>query len=107
MNLTLTEPGHHLQSELDPQKPDGDTLGALIVAGKTLVLRNIGIGRGSLFRNRIFNDETRIGFHCEIGKSYFAGHDNSSGDASWEMLTTLNKHTRIPDFPHTDRSLDG
>ena len=28
---------------LDPQKPDGDTLGALSVAGKALVLRNIGI----------------------------------------------------------------
>ena len=43
MNLILTEPGHHLQSMLDPQKPEGDTLGALSVAGKTLVLRNIGI----------------------------------------------------------------
>jgi hypothetical protein len=28
---------------LDSQKPDGDTLGALSVAGKALVLRNIGI----------------------------------------------------------------
>jgi hypothetical protein len=28
---------------LDPQKPEGDTLGALSVAGKKLVLRNIGI----------------------------------------------------------------
>lgn len=105
--MNLTEPGRHLQSMLDPQKPESDTLGALIVAGKTLVLRNIGIGMGSLIRNCIFNDKTRIGFHCEIRKSYFAGHDNSSGDASWEMLTTLNKHTRIPDFLHTDRSLDG
>ena len=43
MNLTLTEPGHHLQSMLDPQKPEGDTVGALSVAGKTLILRNIGI----------------------------------------------------------------
>jgi UDP-N-acetylglucosamine diphosphorylase / glucose-1-phosphate thymidylyltransferase / UDP-N-acetylgalactosamine diphosphorylase / glucosamine-1-phosphate N-acetyltransferase / galactosamine-1-phosphate N-acetyltransferase len=43
VNLTLTEPGHHLQSMLDPQKPEGDTLGALSVAGNTLVLRNIGI----------------------------------------------------------------
>jgi UDP-N-acetylglucosamine diphosphorylase / glucose-1-phosphate thymidylyltransferase / UDP-N-acetylgalactosamine diphosphorylase / glucosamine-1-phosphate N-acetyltransferase / galactosamine-1-phosphate N-acetyltransferase len=43
VNLILTEPGHYLQSMLDPQKPEGDTLGALSVAGKTLVLRNIGI----------------------------------------------------------------
>jgi acetyltransferase-like isoleucine patch superfamily enzyme len=43
VNLTLTEPGHHLQSMLDPQKAEGDTVGALSVAGKTLVLRNIGI----------------------------------------------------------------
>jgi hypothetical protein len=62
VNLTLTEPGRHLQSMLDPQKPDGDPLGALIVAGKTLVLRNIGIGRGSLFRNRISTMRQELGF---------------------------------------------
>lgn len=53
MNLTLTEPGHHLQSMLDPQKPEGDMLGALSVGGKTLLLRNIVILVSLYDRERI------------------------------------------------------
>ena len=48
------------------------------IKGPTYIGKGSYIGMGSLIRNCIFNDETRIGFHCEIGKSYFAGHDKIS-----------------------------
>jgi NDP-sugar pyrophosphorylase family protein len=32
----------------------------------------------SLIRNCMFGNETRIGFNCEIGKSYFAGRNKIS-----------------------------
>ena len=33
---------------------------------------------GSLVRNSMLERNTRIGFNCEIGKSYFAGNDKIS-----------------------------
>ena len=33
---------------------------------------------GSLVRNCMLENKTRIGFNCEIGKSYFAGNDKIS-----------------------------
>lgn len=33
---------------------------------------------GSLVRNSILEHNTKIGFNCEIGKSYFAGNDKIS-----------------------------
>lgn len=40
--------------------------------------RNCFIGMGSLVRNSILEQNTKIGFKCEITKSYFVGNDKVS-----------------------------
>jgi NDP-sugar pyrophosphorylase family protein len=46
--------------------------------GPAYIGKNSFIGMGSLVRNSILEQNTKIGFKCEIGKSYFAGHDKIS-----------------------------
>ncbi len=48
------------------------------IKGPTYIGRNSFVGMGSLVRNSILEQGTRIGFNCEIGKSYFAGKDKIS-----------------------------
>lgn len=48
------------------------------VKGPTYIGKGSYIGMGSLVRNSILCQDTKIGFHSEIGKSYFAGHDKIS-----------------------------
>jgi acetyltransferase-like isoleucine patch superfamily enzyme len=48
------------------------------IIGPTYIGKGSFIGTSSLIRNCMFGNETRIGFNCEIGKSYFAGHDKIS-----------------------------
>lgn len=48
------------------------------IKGPTYIGKGSYIGMGSLIRNCIFCQYTKIGFHCEVGKSYFAGNDKVS-----------------------------
>jgi acetyltransferase-like isoleucine patch superfamily enzyme len=48
------------------------------IKGPAYIGKNSFIGMGSLIRNCILEHNTRIGFNCEIGKSYFAGNDRIS-----------------------------
>jgi acetyltransferase-like isoleucine patch superfamily enzyme len=48
------------------------------VRGPTYIGKGSFIGMGTLIRNCMLGSETRIGFNCEIGKSYFAGKDKIS-----------------------------
>ncbi|MDN5868431.1 MAG: hypothetical protein L0H55_13685, partial [Candidatus Nitrosocosmicus sp.] len=48
------------------------------IKGPAYIGRNSFIGMGSLVRNSILEQNTRIGFNCEISKSYFAGNDKIS-----------------------------
>jgi UDP-N-acetylglucosamine diphosphorylase / glucose-1-phosphate thymidylyltransferase / UDP-N-acetylgalactosamine diphosphorylase / glucosamine-1-phosphate N-acetyltransferase / galactosamine-1-phosphate N-acetyltransferase len=48
------------------------------IIGPTYIGKGSFIGTSSLIRNCMFGNETRIGFNCEIGKSYFAGNDKIS-----------------------------
>ena len=48
------------------------------IKGPVYIGRNSFIEMGSLVRNSILEQNTRIGFNCEIGKSYFAGNDKIS-----------------------------
>lgn len=48
------------------------------IKGPAYIGKNSFIGMGSLVRNSILEHNTRIGFNCEIGKSYFAGNDRIS-----------------------------
>ena len=48
------------------------------IKGPTYIGKGSFVGMSSLIRNCMFGNETRIGFNCEIGKSYFAGHDKIS-----------------------------
>jgi carbonic anhydrase/acetyltransferase-like protein (isoleucine patch superfamily) len=45
------------------------------IKGPTYIGKGSLIGMTSLIRNCMLGNETRIGFNCEIGRSYFAGHD--------------------------------
>lgn len=45
------------------------------IKGPTYIANGSFIGMGSLIRNCMIGEKTRIGFNCEIAKSYFAGHD--------------------------------
>ena len=45
------------------------------IKGPTYIGKGSLIGMSSLIRNCMLGNETRIGFNCEIGRSYFAGHD--------------------------------
>ena len=45
------------------------------IKGPTYIGKGSFIGMTSLIRNCMLGNETRIGFNCEIGRSYFAGHD--------------------------------
>lgn len=46
--------------------------------GPVYIGKNSFIGMGSLVRNSILEHNTKIGFNCEIGKSYFAGNGKVS-----------------------------
>ena len=46
--------------------------------GPVYVGKNSFIGMGSLVRNSILEHNTKVGFKCEVGKSYFAGNDKIS-----------------------------
>jgi NDP-sugar pyrophosphorylase family protein len=48
------------------------------IKGPTYIGKGSYICMGSLIRNCIFCQYTKIGFHCEVGKSYFAGNDKVS-----------------------------
>jgi NDP-sugar pyrophosphorylase family protein len=48
------------------------------IKGPTYIGKGSFVGMSSLIRNCMFGNETRIGFNCEIGRSYFAGHDKIS-----------------------------
>jgi len=48
------------------------------VRGPTYIGKGSFIGMGTLIRNCMLGSGTRIGFNCEIGKSYFAGKDKIS-----------------------------
>jgi len=45
------------------------------IKGPTYIGKGSFIGMSSLIRNCMLGDKTRIGFNCEIARSYFAGHD--------------------------------
>jgi UDP-N-acetylglucosamine diphosphorylase / glucose-1-phosphate thymidylyltransferase / UDP-N-acetylgalactosamine diphosphorylase / glucosamine-1-phosphate N-acetyltransferase / galactosamine-1-phosphate N-acetyltransferase len=45
------------------------------IKGPTYIGKDSFIGMSSLVRNCMLGDKTRIGFNCEIARSYFAGHD--------------------------------
>lgn len=45
------------------------------ITGPVYIGRNSFIGMGSLVRNSMINNETKIGFNCEIAKTYFGGDD--------------------------------
>jgi len=45
------------------------------IKGPTYIGKGSLIGMSSLIRNCMLGNETRIGFNCEIGRSYFIGHD--------------------------------
>jgi UDP-N-acetylglucosamine diphosphorylase / glucose-1-phosphate thymidylyltransferase / UDP-N-acetylgalactosamine diphosphorylase / glucosamine-1-phosphate N-acetyltransferase / galactosamine-1-phosphate N-acetyltransferase len=48
------------------------------IIGPTYIGKGSFIGTSSLIRNCMFGNGTRIGFNCEIGKSFFAGNDKIS-----------------------------
>ena len=48
------------------------------IKGPIYIGKDSFIGMGSLVRNCMFENNTRIGFNCEIGKSYFTGNDKIS-----------------------------
>jgi UDP-3-O-[3-hydroxymyristoyl] glucosamine N-acyltransferase len=48
------------------------------IKGPTYISRDSFVGMSSLIRNCMMENETRVGFNCEIGKSYFLGHDKIS-----------------------------
>jgi NDP-sugar pyrophosphorylase family protein len=48
------------------------------IKGPAYIGRNSLVGMGSLVRNSVLEQGTRIGFNCEIGKSHFAGGDKVS-----------------------------
>ena len=48
------------------------------IKGPTYISKGSFIGMGSLIRNCMMGNETRIGFNCEIGRSYLLGHDKIS-----------------------------
>jgi UDP-N-acetylglucosamine diphosphorylase / glucose-1-phosphate thymidylyltransferase / UDP-N-acetylgalactosamine diphosphorylase / glucosamine-1-phosphate N-acetyltransferase / galactosamine-1-phosphate N-acetyltransferase len=48
------------------------------IKGPTYIGKGSFVGMSSLIRNCMFGNETRIGFNCEIGKSYFAGRNKIS-----------------------------
>jgi UDP-N-acetylglucosamine diphosphorylase / glucose-1-phosphate thymidylyltransferase / UDP-N-acetylgalactosamine diphosphorylase / glucosamine-1-phosphate N-acetyltransferase / galactosamine-1-phosphate N-acetyltransferase len=48
------------------------------IKGPIYIGKGSFVGMSSLIRNCMLGNETRIGFNCEIGKSYFAGHDKIS-----------------------------
>ena len=48
------------------------------IIGPTYIGKGSFIGTSSLIRNCMFGNGTRIGFNCEIGKSYFTGNDKIS-----------------------------
>ncbi len=48
------------------------------IKGPTYIGKGSFVGMGSLIRNCMFGNGTRIGFNCEIGKSYFVGNDKVS-----------------------------
>ena len=45
------------------------------IKGPTYIGKGSFVGMSSLIRNCMIGDETRIGFNCEVGRSYFTGHD--------------------------------
>ena len=45
------------------------------IKGPTYISKGSFIGMSSLIRNCMMGNETRIGFNCEIGRSYFLGRD--------------------------------
>jgi UDP-N-acetylglucosamine diphosphorylase / glucose-1-phosphate thymidylyltransferase / UDP-N-acetylgalactosamine diphosphorylase / glucosamine-1-phosphate N-acetyltransferase / galactosamine-1-phosphate N-acetyltransferase len=45
------------------------------IKGPTYIGKDSFIGMSSLIRNCMLGNDTRIGFNCEIGRSYFIGHD--------------------------------
>ena len=48
------------------------------IKGPVYIGKNSFIGMGSLIRNSIFEHDTKIGFYCQIGESFFAGRDKVS-----------------------------
>ncbi|MGA8844194.1 MAG: hypothetical protein WB511_11480 [Nitrososphaeraceae archaeon] len=44
------------------------------IVGPTYISRGSFVGMSSLVRNCVLGNNTRIGFNCEIGKTYFAGN---------------------------------
>jgi acetyltransferase-like isoleucine patch superfamily enzyme len=48
------------------------------IKGPTYIGKNSFVGMGSLVRNSVLEQGTKIGFNCEIGKSYFAGRGKIS-----------------------------
>ncbi len=48
------------------------------IKGPVYIGKGSFIGMGSLIRNSMLGNNTRIGFTCEIAKSYFAGYDKLS-----------------------------
>src|ERR687893_111755 len=45
------------------------------IKGPTYIGKGSFVGMSSLIRNCMIGDETRIGFNCEVGRSYFTAHD--------------------------------
>ena len=48
------------------------------IKGPTYIGKGSYIRMGSLIRNCIFCRDSKIGYHCKVGKSYFAGNDKVS-----------------------------
>src|SRR5918999_5904727 len=45
------------------------------IKGPTYIGKGSFVGMSSLIRNCMIGNDTRIGFNCEVGRSYFTGHD--------------------------------
>lgn len=48
------------------------------IKGPIYIGKGSFIGMGSLVRNCMIGENTRIGFNCEVAKTYFAGNDKTS-----------------------------
>ena len=83
VNSTLISPGAKISNTSIIEGPciieDGVVLDDFCkIKGPVYIGNNSFIGMGSLVRNSVLEGNTRIGFNCEIGKSYFAGNDKIS-----------------------------
>src|SRR5918995_3997832 len=91
------------------------------IKGPTYIGKGSFVGMSSLIRNCMIGDETRIGFNCEVGRSYFTGHDKIPhqnvivdsliGENVWfgaysATLNVLFSRNKIPFETHKGKAID-